>query len=264
MYHINKGLWIYLVNDSGIGFEPWQYVILTAGFVLLAMAAGYLFGSVNSAIVISKLLYGEDIRSHGSGNAGLTNMLRTYGKKAAGLTLLGDFLKTALAVVFGCLLGGFEYFGGISLSGLYCEFPLGYIAGFFSVIGHIWPVYYKFKGGKGVLCTAVMALILTPVEFLILVAIFTLIVVLTKYVSLGSVTVAALYPVVVSGHVKVISAFTGGGIRQNGVMALITILLAILIVYCHKENLKRISSGTERKFSIGSDKPKGGNGEGGK
>lgn len=251
MFNLNDGLWYYIISTKGISKDDYRYILLTVGFAFLAMAIGYLLGSINSAILISKTVYGDDIRKHGSGNAGLTNMLRTYGKKAAGLTLLGDILKTTLAIVVGSVLGGFGFWKGISLSYLTCELPLNYMAGFFAVIGHILPIYYGFKGGKGVLCTAAMALILTPIEFVILLGVFVLIVWWSKYVSLGSVTVAVLYPIVVSGHIKV--AFSNA-LPQNGVMALITILLAIIIVYCHRGNLQRISDGTERKLSFKSKK----------
>ena len=251
MFNLNDGLWYYIISTKGISKDDYRYILLTVGFAFLAMAIGYLLGSINSAILISKTVYGDDIRKYGSGNAGLTNMLRTYGKKAAGLTLLGDILKTALAIVVGSVLGGFGFWKGISLSYLTCELPLNYMAGFFAVIGHILPIYYGFKGGKGVLCTAAMALILTPIEFVILLGVFVLIVWWSKYVSLGSVTVAVLYPIVVSGHIKV--AFSNA-LPQNGVMALITILLAIIIVYCHRGNLQRISDGTERKLSFKSKK----------
>ncbi len=260
MFNLNTGLFYYLVMEVfNNQIDPAVYILLTVGFTLVSIAAGYFLGSVNSAIVVSRTLYGEDIRTHGSGNAGLTNMLRTYGYKAAGLTLLGDLLKTVIAVCFGCLLGGFTYIHGISYGVTpVCIFPLGYFAGFAAIIGHIYPIYYKFKGGKGVLCTAAMALVLTPIEFCILIAIFALVVVISKYVSLGSVTVAILYPVVVSGHIKIFSQDSGA---QNGFMALITILIAILIVYCHRENLKRISNGTERKISVGGKKKKDGDAE---
>ena len=250
MFKLNEGLWYYIVNVLNNGLAMWQYVLLTVGFAFIAILAGYLLGSINSAIIVSKLLYGDDIRRHGSGNPGLTNMLRTYGKKAAVFTLVGDMLKTVIAILIGSLLGGFGYMGGISVGGLYCDLPLNYIAGFFAVVGHILPIYYGFKGGKGVLCTATMALVLTPVEFLILLVLFVAMVAWTKYVSLGSVTVATLYPVVVAGHIKVMFE----SMPQNGVMALITILIAIIIVYCHRENLKRVSEGTERKLSIGGKK----------
>lgn len=247
MFNLNQGLWYYIVNVANNGLPEWKYILLTVSFAFIAMAAGYLLGSVNSAIIVSKVLFGDDIRRHGSGNAGLTNMLRTFGKKAAGLTLLGDVLKTVLAIVIGSVLGGFGYIGGISVGALYCELPLNYMAGFFAVIGHILPIYYGFKGGKGVLCTAAMALVLTPIEFLLLLAIFVIMVAWSKYVSLGSVTVAMLYPILVTAHIKVIFNSSGS---QNGIMALVTILLAIIIVYCHRENLKRISDGTERKLSF--------------
>lgn len=247
MYNLNQGLWYYIV-EKGAVTTTLQYVFLTVSFVLAAIAAGYLLGSINSAIIVSKLLYKEDIRTHGSGNAGLTNMLRTYGAKAALFTLIGDMLKTALAILIGGALGGFGYMGLISVGGSTCDFPLAYIAGFFAVIGHVYPVFYKFKGGKGVLCTATMALILTPIEALLLILLFATIVAISKYVSLGSVTVAVLYPVAVHGHLAIQNT------PENGIMALITILVAIFIVYWHRANLKRISEGTERKFSIGSKK----------
>ena len=250
---LNEGLWYYIVSKSGTGLGEWEYILLTVGFALAAMIAGYLLGSINSAVIISKVFYGDDIRNHGSGNAGMTNMLRTFGLKAAGLTLLGDLMKTAISIVIGSILGGFSYLGGISVGGLYCDLPLNYIAGFFAVIGHILPIYHGFKGGKGVLCTATLALILTPIEFAILLLVFIGLVAFTKYVSLGSVTVACLYPVVVYGHYQVIFPANAA---TNGVMMLILILLATLIVYCHRENLKRISNGTERKISIGGKKNK--------
>ena len=222
----------------------WQLYTVLALFITVSFAAAYLLGSVNSAIVISKLLYGEDIRNHGSGNAGLTNMLRTYGAKAAVLTLIGDVLKTALAIFITGFLLGFHYFGGISLGDGYC-----YVAGMFAVLGHVFPVYYKFKGGKGVLVTATMALILTPIPFLILIALFALIVWLSRYVSLGSVSAAVLYPVLVNGYIKF--AFEA---QSPALISLSTIILAIFIVWCHRANLQRISNRTERKISFGPKK----------
>ena len=251
MFNLNNGLWYYLANDLGVISEIWQYVLLTAGFVVISMVAGYFLGSINSAIIISKILYHDDIRKHGSGNAGMTNMLRTYGLGAGVLTIVGDLMKTVIAILIGAVLGGFGYLGGISVGGMTCDFPLPYIAGFFAVIGHVYPIYYGFKGGKGVLCTATLALVLTPVEFALLLVLFILIVYFSKYISLGSVSVAVLYPVAVHGHLTMI------GLPENGIVALITILLAIFIVYCHRENLKRISEGTERKFSIGGKKKSG-------
>ena len=237
----NNGLIYFLVNESGIIREEWQYAALNIAFILIAIAVSYLMGSINSAIIISRAIYGEDVRSKGSGNAGLTNMLRNYGKKGALLTLLGDVLKTVVAICFTALLFGFGYNQGISLNDGYC-----YVSALFVVLGHVFPIFYNFKGGKGVLVTAVSAFILTPIPALVLLLIFIFTVATSKYVSLGSVTVAVLYPVLVSFYVKLM--FGGQGLP--GILALCVILLAIFIVWCHRENLKRISNRTENKISF--------------
>ena len=244
MHFINDGGLITVIKFS----EDWHFFITYIGFVILLIAGSYLFGSINSSIIISKVIYHDDIRKHGSGNAGMTNMLRTYGKGAAGLTLLGDMLKTALAIVLGGLLFGFNYAGGISMGDGYC-----YVAGLFAVLGHIFPLYYGFKGGKGVLATSTMALILTPVPFLVLFVLFVIIVWLSKYVSLGSVTVAILYPVLLHGYFTIM--FPNAQHTMPGLVAFSCIALAILIVWCHRGNLQRISNRTERKISF-KKKPK--------
>ena len=123
MFNLNEGLWYYIVNVANNGLEEWKIILLSVSFAFISIAAGYLLGSINSAIIVSKLLYGDDVRRHGSGNAGMTNMLRTYGKKAAVLTLVGDLLKTVVAIVIGSVLGGFGYVGGISVGGA-CVMPL--------------------------------------------------------------------------------------------------------------------------------------------
>ena len=254
MFNLNEGLWNYIYNTANLEPDTWKTVLLTVGFALAAVACGYLLGSINSAIIVSKILYKDDIRRHGSGNAGMTNMLRTYGLRAAVLTLSGDLLKTVFAVVIGSVLGGFGYFGGISIGGS-CILPisstegfilpLNYMAGLAAVIGHILPVYYKFKGGKGVLCTATLALVLTPIEFAILLLVFVGMVAWSKYVSLGSVCVAVLYPVIVRFNSRLVL-----GMELSGITALCCIILAIFIVWCHRANLKRISERTENKISF--------------
>ncbi len=244
--NLNEGLLAHLIKGNLVSadFFPALYAILIVGVILVS----YLLGSVNTAIIISKLLYKDDVRRHGSRNAGMTNMLRTYGKGAAGLTLIGDLMKTVIAIFVAAIFFGFNYVGGVSTGDGVC-----YIAGLFVVVGHVFPVYYKFKGGKGVLATASMALILSPVPFLILFLIFALIVGTSKYVSLGSVTVAVLYPVVLNAYFR----FLFPNIEHSlpGFVALTSILLAILIVWCHRGNLARISNRTERKISFGK-KPK--------
>jgi len=245
MYNLNEGLIVYLQNSAKVT-EVSQLTWLYVGCAVISCFIAYMLGSLNTSIIVSRLVYKDDVRRHGSGNAGLTNMLRTYGKAAAGMTLLGDIMKTVIALLVAGSLFGFGYLGGVSLGGNGDGFI--YIAGMFVTIGHIFPCFYRFKGGKGVLATSAMALILTPIPFLILLAIFVLIVSLSKYVSLGSVTVAVLYPVIVNGYFKL--RFSAAEHVLPGFIALATILLAILIVWCHRENLKRISNRTERKLSF--------------
>ncbi len=232
MFNLNEGLLDFL-------FPEGYSLFIHFGCLLLVLLISYFLGSINSAIIISKVMYHEDIRTKGSGNAGMTNIQRTYGNGAAALTLVGDISKTVIAVFITGFFFGFGYVSGISVQG-YC-----YVAGLFAVIGHIFPVYYGFKGGKGVLATATMALVLTPIPFLILFLLFVCIVAMSKYISLGSVSVAVLYPVLLRGTFAVV--FTTS---MPFLTALSTIILAVLIVWCHRENLKRIGNKTERQFSF--------------
>ncbi len=244
MFDLNQGLLAYFFRDvSYWAFHEW-YILLPA--VLIVCAVAYLLGSVNSAIIVSKVIYHDDVRTHGSGNAGTTNVLRTYGKVAALLTLVGDMLKTAISIAIAGLVFGFNYVGGISVS------DMCYIAGLFSVIGHIFPVYYGFKGGKGVLSTATMVLVLSPIIFAILILLFIGIVAFSGFVSLGSVIAAALYPIVLNGYFAVFSGETV--VKPMPLMVLASILLACLIVWCHRTNLDRISKGEENKFTFGKKK----------
>ena len=235
MFNLNwGGALYYFVNNHG-----WNYSATLISFFVFSIIFSYLLGSVNTAIVISKVFYRDDIRNHGSGNAGLTNMLRTFGMKAAAFTLVGDMLKTAIAIgVTGTLLG-FYYVSGISWGDGYC-----YVAGVFAVLGHIFPVYYNFKGGKGVLATATIALILSPIPFAILLLVFVGLVARTKYVSLGSVVSVVFYPVVIHAYFAVFNLPIAGLISASA------IALAMLIVWCHRGNLQRISDRTERKISF--------------
>lgn len=241
MFNLNEGLFRFIFDGVILAEnELWKFYATYIAFVIISIAAAYLLGSINSAITISRVFYHDDIRQHGSGNAGLTNMLRTYGLKAAGGTLLGDILKTALAIFIAGFLLGFNYVAGISTVEGYC-----YLAGLFAVIGHVFPIYYKFKGGKGVLATATMALILSPIPLVILLVVFIIIVCWTKYVSLGSVIGAILYPVAIHAYFAI--AF---GSTTPAWVSVSTVLLAILIVWCHRGNLKRIQDRTERKISF--------------
>ena len=226
---LNNGLLEYLAPSSHVD-------LIHFGCLFIVLFAAYLLGSINSAILFSKLVYKDDIRKHGSGNGGMTNMLRTFGGKAALMTLAGDLGKTAISIFLAGFVFGFRYQQGVSIM------PYCYIAGLLAVLGHVFPLYYGFKGGKGVLVTSTMALILTPIPFIILFLVFAAIFALSHYVSLGSVSVAVLYPVVLHGYALAILESP-----MHGLISLSAIILACLIVWCHRENLQRISEGKEKK-----------------
>ena len=164
-------IYSWLIQTLGTNETANGILMITA--VLLCMVSAYLIGSINPAIIISKEYYHDDIREHGSGNAGATNTLRTYGKKTAAVIFALDLLKAAVAVGVGSLILTYSIGGAI--------------AGLFVILGHTFPVYYKFKGGKGVACTAMVILLLSPASFVILFPIFAVIVLLTRFVSLGSI-----------------------------------------------------------------------------
>ncbi len=196
--------------------------------VLICAVSSYFLGSINFAIIISGRHYNQDIREYGSGNAGMTNMMRTYGKSAAVLTLLGDALKAVAAGLIG--------YACLGLMG-------AHIAGFFCVLGHMFPAFYKFKGGKGVVTTAISILMCNPFVFLILITLFIAMVMIWKYISLASVMCVLLYPMVLNGLEEWLNGFCGPYI-------VFPIAIAVLVVIKHKENIKRLMSGTESKFSF--------------
>ena len=199
------------------------------GGVFLCMIIPYLIGSVNPAIIVSKNVYHDDIRTHGSGNAGTTNTLRTFGKKTAAVIFVCDILKAVIAVVIGSVLMTREMGGAI--------------AGLFVILGHMFPIYYNFKGGKGVASLLGVVMILSPISFAILVPLFIAIVLMSRYVSLGSVMCVMLYPIIQFAFYP-----------QHGWITLSSILIMILVVFMHRENIKRLMAGKESKISLGSKK----------
>ncbi len=221
------GLIFKLANSfGGVGYT----VTIIAGWVVTAIAA-YLLGSLNSAIIVSKWKFGQDIRSFGSGNAGLTNMHRVYGKDGAIYTLIGDIGKQIISVFIGVLLLG----------------PTGaYVAGTFCILGHIFPLYYKFKGGKGVLTAATMILLIDPLVFLILFIIFALVLAITRYVSLSSIIGAFCYPFIVNT-----AAMVSNGGKPAPIFDLsFAILIGVIVIWMHRTNIKRLFNGQESKFSF--------------
>ncbi len=213
---------------SGLG-QP-ASVAATVGALVLTAAVGYLLGSLNAAIIVSKTLFKQDIRQFGSGNAGLTNMHRVYGKKGALLTLAGDFLKQFAAIFIGMILTGQT---GAYLAGLFC------------MIGHIFPVYYRFKGGKGVLTAATMILLLDPAIFLVLFIIFAVVLLFTRYVSLASVICAFIYPAVVYYESKLVT-----GSNPPMTLMLFALFVGVIIIFMHRSNIFRIFNNEENKFSF--------------
>lgn len=189
---------------------------------LFAPVAGYLLGSINTSILVGKL-YGMDVRDHGSGNAGATNTLRVLGKRAAAFVFLGDALKGVLACVLGWLLAGT---GGMML------------AGGGAVAGHNWPLYFGFKGGKGVLTTAAVIFCIDYRLALLALLVFIVVLAITKFVSLASITAAIAFPI--------LCAVFERGFNQ----LLFALLLSATIVFRHRTNIKRLLGGTESKVNF--------------
>ena len=227
---------------------------MTIFFLAAAFIIPYLLGSINFSILISKFFKGEDIRHSGSGNAGATNMLRTYGKKFAALTLVLDVVKGVIGILIGVLIA--------KLAGTYIV-PVGQegiavsqktfqtitmhipfyklIAAFAVVLGHNFPLFFKFKGGKGV-ATSLGAILTLNWQVGLIVLIFALaIMVITRYVSLGSVMAAVIYIAVDLSYMVFTDSFSVGYLVFD-------ISIAALLIYRHRQNIKRLLSGTERKL----------------
>lgn len=199
---------------------------------ILAAAAAYLLGSVSFAVVVSKGLYHQDVRQFGSGNAGMTNILRTYGKKAAALTLAGDFLKGIAAVVIGRLIFAAM---GVTL------FDGAYVGGLFAILGHLYPVYFGFRGGKGILTSIGIIAVINPLVFVGLLIIGLPLIFLTKIVSVGSLAGAVCYPILT----LLVDSFQGG-IRWLDFS--FSVVIALLVIWMHRANIKRLLNGTENRF----------------
>ena len=221
-----NGLFSMLIKDLGLG-EIWIMIIRVFS-AIICIIFPYLLGSMNFAIMVSKRKYNQDIRNFGSGNAGATNIMRTYGKSAAFLTFGGDALKAFVSALIG--YAAFGKYGA-------------YIAGLFCVLGHVFPIYYKFKGGKGVVTLAISILMCNWIAFLILVTLFVLIVLATKYISLASIMCALLYPVVLDRIEKMLFGGTGAYV-------ILALMSSALVIFMHRENIRRLLAGKENKFSF--------------
>lgn len=207
---------------------------------LLTALSGYLLGSILFGVLISKVLYNDDVRSHGSGNAGMTNVLRTYGKLAAVLTTLGDVGKSVAAVRLGRLLFT-ALLGGQTALDPVCG---AYLAAIFCMIGHSRPLFFGFKGGKGVLVGAGAALAIEPLVCAVLLGIFLVEFAITRIVSLGSIIIAALYPVATLIHLLA----HGADAATVAFSTVCCAIMAAMVIWLHRSNIERLKNGTEYRF----------------
>ena len=207
-----------------------------ATYIIIAVIA-YAIGSINFSVLISKKIAGFDVREKGSGNAGSTNVLRAVGVKAAVITLICDILKGIVAILIAVLIG--------NMVGNTDRALLVQIAGILVVIGHTFPIFFQFKGGKGV-ATSLGVLLITNWKIGLICLIFALvIIIITKMVSMGSMGAAILFPV--------LTIFIGDSfiVPATGFKYLIfSIILAVFVIFNHRENIKRIMNGTENKISF--------------
>jgi len=194
----------------------------TTTFALcIVVAAAYLLGSIPTGLLLGKA-YGIDVRKEGSGNIGATNLYRTVGRKVGIITLIGDCLKGLLPVVL------------VSFSALPSEFAAWVGLGAFC--GHVFSVFLKFKGGKGVATALGVFLALAPLAVAIAIALFAVLMFIWRYVSLGSISAAAVMPLAVY--------FLGG----SRTVTIVTLIIALIVIVRHHENIKRLFAGTENKF----------------
>lgn len=213
--------------------------MMILAFVLIAVIS-YLLGSLNFGVIISRRLKNDDVRNHGSGNAGSTNMLRNYGKGIAALTIVGDMLKVVVAILISSAIISYvpntlEFVEG--RLDIDTDMLIKSFSGFFCVLGHIFPCFFKFKGGKGVATSGGMVFVVDWRIALILLAVFILVVLITKYVSLGSIVMALLYPVFIFIF------------HKSLILTGISVIFTIIVVTAHRGNIKKLINHTESKIT---------------
>jgi len=214
-------------------------ILTTSDLIKLVVIAaiGYLLGSVNSSLLVGRL-YGVDVRKYGSGNAGATNTLRTLGKSAALFTTLGDLLKGFIS----CLIGFYLITGKGFTMNIFHRTSIEdmglMVGGLAAILGHNWPIYFRFKGGKGVLTSFIVILMMNWEIGLLALGLFIIIAAITRFISLGSILCAVVLP------------FIGLLLKQSIEFIVFSSILALLIVIRHKGNIERIIKGSESKFSF--------------
>ncbi|MCI8444668.1 MAG: glycerol-3-phosphate 1-O-acyltransferase PlsY [Clostridia bacterium] len=208
-------------------------------YIIMAVIA-YLIGSVNFSVIFSKKLAGFDVREKGSGNAGATNMLRSVGKKAAAITLICDILKGVISIGIAMIVGNIIK---DSNSELFVQ-----IAGIAVIIGHTFPIFFGFKGGKGV-ATSLGVLLMSNWQIGLICLVFALVLmILTRMVSLGSCAAAVLFPVLTLFINDNYTILTEG--KKGNTYFIYSVILAVIVLYNHRSNIKRMLNGTENKLSL--------------
>ena len=207
-----------------------------AAYIIIAIIA-YAIGSINFSVIISRKMAGFDVREKGSGNAGTTNILRTVGKRAAIVTLICDILKGVVAILIAWIVGKIAKNADAVL--------LVQIAGLLVVIGHAFPIFFEFRGGKGVATSLGVLLTMNWKIGLICLIFAVVIIAVTRMVSMGSIGAAVLFPILTL-FIKEHYIVEATGFKYF----IFGILLALLVIFQHRENIKRIKNGTENKLSF--------------
>ena len=208
---------------------------MIATYILMAVIA-YAIGSVNFSVILSKKMAGFDVRERGSGNAGTTNMLRSVGKGPAALTLILDILKGVVAILIAKFIVG-------NIASEANTAILVQIAGFFAVVGHTFPVFFGFKGGKGVATSLGILLVMNPLIGGICLVFALVVMALTRMVSLGSIMAAILFPVLT---IFITDSYIADGYNY----IIFGIAMAVLVIFNHRSNIKRLYNGQENKLSF--------------
>lgn len=220
---------------GAIAGPGWQGLLLAAVFA-------YLCGCFNGAVIVSKYILRDDVRNHGSGNAGLTNFYRTFGGPLTFVVILTDVLKAVVAVQFGSwylgyFCGKFGYAFSLTVSGMWALFGK-YWGGLFCLLGHMFPCMFHFKGGKGILSGGAIAIMIDWRIAVVVWGGFLILVILTRYVSLGSVWAGASFP------------FATMFVYPDPVIIVLGFIIGGLVVWQHRGNIKRLLRGNENKFSF--------------
>lgn len=214
------------------GIYDWE--VQWWGFAGLVAVVAYFCGCFNGAVIVSKYILRDDVRTHGSGNAGLTNFYRTFGGPLTLVVILCDVLKAVVAIFFGVWIAKFIVVG----DGVTGVVIARYWAGLWCLLGHMFPCMFGFKGGKGILSGGAIAIMIDWRIALVVWGGFLILAILTRYVSLGSCWAGASFP------------FATWFVYHNVLITVLGAVIGCLILYMHRGNIKRLLTGTENKFSL--------------